>query len=252
MKQLTVKQYQTAISENALSLRQIQTLQILYNQPNASSTSNNLAHLINPSNPATIIASGSIGKIGKAFAKYFNITPEVYFDGRTERPAYFTIVSKIYDWEYGWTMYKNLQIALENLGLVSSTNKEVVERLTTEMQPYEDNKLYYEGKLVTVKVNRYERNQDARIECIKHHGVKCKVCGFDFEEVYGKIASSYIHVHHLKQLSEIKKQYRVDPINDLIPVCANCHSVIHLTNPAMTIEKIQKIIKRSIKLVKKY
>ena len=77
----------------------------------------NLQKLIHPSNPAIIISSGSIGKIGKAFAKYSNVVPEDYFNGRSTRPSYFTVISKIYDPEVGWTMYKNLQRALKNLGL---------------------------------------------------------------------------------------------------------------------------------------
>lgn len=71
----------------------------------------------------------------------------------------------------------------------------------------------------------------------RHYGTKCKVCEFDFGEIYGDIAKGFIHVHHKIGLAEINDKYNIDPINDLIPVCANCHSVIHLTKPAMTIEQ---------------
>ena len=91
-----------------------------------------------------------------------------------------------------------------------------------------------------VFVNRYERSQKARSECIKHYGDKCVVCSFDFGATYGQdIAKGFIHVHHKRELSEIGGEYKVNPIEDLVPLCANCHAAIHLTNPAMDIEELK-------------
>jgi len=99
---------------------------------------------------------------------------------------------------------------------------------------------FYEGASKTIKVNVYERNSDARKKCIEHYGYKCAVCSFDFENVYGSIGENYIHVHHKIPISEIKKEYKLDPINDLIPVCPNCHSMIHRTTPSLTVEELKK------------
>jgi 5-methylcytosine-specific restriction protein A len=246
MTELSVQQYQDAIV-NVLIPRHIEALQILYGQPNSSATAKTLAELIHPSNPAPITASGRIGKIGKSIADYCKVIPEIYFDGSNERPAYFTVVSDFYKPNVGWTMHNNLRLALENLQLVNRNDNEIIERLTTEIQQFEEKNLFREGKLVQVLVDRLERNQKARIECIKHHGDKCVVCGFDFGKVYGDIANGFIHVHHINQLSDIKKEYQVDPINDLIPLCANCHSVIHLKKPAMTVEELNNLLKKSIR-----
>jgi predicted HNH restriction endonuclease len=68
------------------------------------------------------------------------------------------------------------------------------------------------------------------------------VCGFNFAEKYGAIAAGIIHVHHLTPLAEIGDTYEVDPIEDLRPVCPNCHVVIHKHNPPFTIEKVQGFI----------
>lgn len=87
---------------------------------------------------------------------------------------------------------------------------------------------YYEGATKTISVNAYERNPEARRKCIEHYGYDCFVCGFNFEKVYGEIGKGYIHVHHLKPLSEIKEGYLVDPIKDLRPVCPNCHALLHV------------------------
>jgi 5-methylcytosine-specific restriction protein A len=99
---------------------------------------------------------------------------------------------------------------------------------------------YFEGASRTVSVNSYERNAAARARCIAHYGYKCIVCRFDFAERYGNLGDRYIHVHHRIPLGEIKKEYKLDPIKDLVPICPNCHAMIHVTQPALTVEELQR------------
>lgn len=101
---------------------------------------------------------------------------------------------------------------------------------------------YFEGARREISVNVYERNARARTICVRHYGRKCIACKFDFENQYGKLGAEYIHVHHLKPLSEIQKRYKLDPIEDLRPVCPNCHAMIHRRQPALTIKELQKIL----------
>lgn len=90
-----------------------------------------------------------------------------------------------------------------------------------------------EGAKKQIVVNAYERNSIARNQCITHYKikdngkVKCQVCGFCFEDFYGEEFKDKIHVHHIKPLAEIDDEYEVDPIEDLIPICPNCHYVVH-------------------------
>ncbi|MFJ4132017.1 HNH endonuclease [Pseudomonas cyclaminis] len=84
-----------------------------------------------------------------------------------------------------------------------------------------------EGARKSITVNAYERSSAARDACIKAHGVKCSVCNFDFERVYGGRGKSFIHVHHLIPLSEIGGEYELNPVTDLRPVCPNCHAMLH-------------------------
>lgn len=102
-----------------------------------------------------------------------------------------------------------------------------------------------EGNLKTIVVNAFERNPIARKQCLEYHGTSCLCCGFDFYRTYGEIGQNYIHVHHIIPLAKIRKNYQVDPIKDLIPLCANCHAMIHRTTPALSIEKLKEIIKQS-------
>lgn len=102
---------------------------------------------------------------------------------------------------------------------------------------------YIEGAAVQVTVNRYERDRKARQAALDWHGYQCKVCGLDMTKVYGEIAKGFIHVHHLIPLSEIKENYQVDPKTDLIPVCPNCHAMLHRQDPPLTPEALNRQMK---------
>lgn len=72
----------------------------------------------------------------------------------------------------------------------------------------------------------YERSRKNRTKAIELHGTRCKVCGFSFNEVYGgDLARDFIEIHHLESISE--RQRKVDPESDIVPVCSNCHSMLH-------------------------
>ena len=104
--------------------------------------------------------------------------------------------------------------------------------------PEDDEKLY-EGALITVKANKYERNQKARKECVAKKGYQCLVCGRDFEATYGEIGKNFIHVHHLTPISTIGKEYELNVDTDLVPVCPNCHYMLHRKDPPYTIEELK-------------
>ncbi|GAB3533154.1 hypothetical protein GCM10027443_18160 [Pontibacter brevis] len=97
---------------------------------------------------------------------------------------------------------------------------------------------YFEGKAKEVTQTRYERNPKARKVCLYHHGYSCVVCGFNFENEFGEIGKNFIHVHHLNPVSEIGQEYLLNPIEDLRPVCPNCHSMLHMKRPPFSIEEI--------------
>lgn len=96
-----------------------------------------------------------------------------------------------------------------------------------------------EGASYTVKTTRYERSSLNRAACIEIYGTTCKVCSMDFEESYGEIGKGYIHVHHKIPLSEIDDSYTVNPKEDLIPVCPNCHAMLHKRTPPFTVQELK-------------
>jgi 5-methylcytosine-specific restriction endonuclease McrA len=95
------------------------------------------------------------------------------------------------------------------------------EKVVSEPEPYDK----LEGKKYETSVTTYERSQGNRKDCIAHYGYVCQVCGLNFEQTYGDIGKDFIEVHHLYPVSQGER--KVNPIEDLIPLCSNCHSMIH-------------------------
>ncbi len=103
-----------------------------------------------------------------------------------------------------------------------------------------------EGAKTTVLVNKYERNTTARQKCIAKLGCYCHICGINFEKVYGEIGKDFIHVHHKIPLNEIKEEYVVNPIKDLLPICPNCHAMLHrkINDKYLTIEELKQLFSK--------
>ena len=101
-----------------------------------------------------------------------------------------------------------------------------------------------EGAVTTVLVNRYERSATARRKCIEHYGAICAVCSLDFKATYGQIGEGFIHVHHVVPISSIGETYILDPIEDLVPVCPNCHAMLHRgTDVPRDVLELQKLMR---------
>ncbi len=100
----------------------------------------------------------------------------------------------------------------------------------------------WEGGKRSVTVNAYERSAEARADCIEAHGSSCVICNIDFGSVYGDQFHGFIHVHHKVPVSEIGVRYKVNPKDDLIPVCPNCHAVIHYGSKTRSIEEIRSLL----------
>ncbi|WP_459195785.1 HNH endonuclease [Wukongibacter baidiensis] len=102
-----------------------------------------------------------------------------------------------------------------------------------------------EGKVRYVYSKKYERDHRNRSRAIEIHGTKCIVCGFDFHKVYGELGKGYIEIHHVKPLSTLGEEVVIDPKTDLVPVCSNCHNMIHRKKErVLSIEEMKQILNR--------
>lgn len=106
----------------------------------------------------------------------------------------------------------------------------------------QEERKHAEGKISQVLINKYERNPINRQLCLAANGYSCKICGFDFAAFYGELGKNFIHVHHIEMVSSFGGEYYLDPQKDLIPVCPNCHAMLHKMNPPIQPELLQEII----------
>ena len=138
---------------------------------------------------------------------------------------------------------EELSVAAERLGeygkaiAVRRANREHL--FPDELEPGHK---YVEGARKQVRVNAYERNSRARKACLIAHGINCAACGFNFESRYGALGKGFIHVHHLKPLALTDGAYELDPVNDLRPVCPNCHAMLHRQEQTLSIEELRIIL----------
>lgn len=92
-------------------------------------------------------------------------------------------------------------------------------------------------------VTQYERNPKLRKQAIAIHGDSCIACGFNFGETYGEYADGFIHVHHVLPVSDFTAPKEVSPETDLVPLCANCHSVVHRKKEqTLSIEQLKALL----------
>jgi predicted HNH restriction endonuclease len=129
------------------------------------------------------------------------------------------------------------------------TSKNPEQRVTIQAVEEDPEEIFKEGKVLykyrkhkTIErrpgMARLAKNKRMLIDKL----LRCEACGFSFVKTYGDLGLGFIEAHHKVPLSRLKGQ-RVARISDLALVCANCHRMIHQSNPLLPIEKLAKILK---------
>lgn len=136
----------------------------------------------------------------------------------------------------------NDEIDTYNVELLVPVHKEVMQ----EDIDAEDTEIYgprTEGNAVKYYGKRYERDPMNRKRAIEYHGLSCVACGFNFEEVYGERGKEFIEVHHVKPLSTLDSEMIIDPKKDLVPLCSNCHRMVHRRkDDVLSIEDLKDLL----------
>jgi len=140
---------------------------------------------------------------------------------------------------------EELQVARDRLAPLPAEAFPEKTNIATQAEDVDENTQFKEGSVRRITINAYERDPKAREACIRHHGTTCNVCKMDFEERYGSIGRDFIHVHHKRPLSNLRENYKVDPKKDLVPVCPNCHAMLHRRSPPYDVEQLRAILKHA-------
>lgn len=123
----------------------------------------------------------------------------------------------------------------------------IEQTVDSDLQVLQEEEEYFEGQNKQRYTNYYERNKKLRAAAIEHHGMNCKVCSFNFEDVYGEHGAGYIEVHHLRPVSSLGEGTKVDPRNDMTVVCSNCHRMIHRRkDKVLTPIELQSLLRKEI------
>lgn len=121
-----------------------------------------------------------------------------------------------------------------------------------------DNKRYFvpedeifEGKLITTVTKTRKRSAKLRAYAFDYYKkinqIKCDICGFDFEENYGKLGRDYIELHHIKPISVYEEDGKIINLEEarqnLVPLCSNCHKILHRNR--ITVEQLKEAMNKS-------
>jgi predicted HNH restriction endonuclease len=108
-----------------------------------------------------------------------------------------------------------------------------------EIEGEETQKVFDEGFKKQIVIEVGKRDQKLIKQAKKEHGIRCSVCKMTFEEVYGEHGKGFIEMHHLYP---VKGGERKNTVDDLRPVCANCHRMLHRGSELMSIEDLIRIV----------
>lgn len=191
------------------------------------------------------LSRSQIGRLAAGKA-WFNMTSE---GGRRfvqgTRPLYanlFRFVNR-HDARKRWKVIYRPGITLGRALAAIGDDRLHQSRVSRVVKRFKEKMALREGAMLQRLIKAYVRDPDARRQCIERYGAKCSVCQFSFKARYGQVAEGFIHVHHVRPLSTIRKDHKIDPVKDLRPVCPNCHAVLHLKNPAFSIEKVKSFLR---------
>ena len=163
----------------------------------------------------------------------------------TSKPYPAKIIWGLISQQHGFKTNEAIPL-LESLGLKCIKLESDETALSAE--EYANAPKHVEGAVRQVTRNERERSKEARQDCINHYGakeggaIKCIACDLDFAQRYGPHGEGFIHVHHLDPLAEENGPRQINPTIDLVPVCPNCHAMIHRKRPYLTIKELVELL----------
>lgn len=117
---------------------------------------------------------------------------------------------------------------------------------TVEEEHVQEDEEFPEGRVLTRMHTIRERNRTLarkkKLDTLDRSGnLACEACGFDFAEKYGKIGQGFAECHHNIPVSELNPGAKTK-LEDLTILCANCHRMIHIARPWLSVQKLKAII----------
>ena len=187
-----------------------------------------------------VVANGIVGKAGHKVYDAAAVNSPI----RTWHPAnrdggWYNVIApgrrSEVDGRFYWELRPEVREAFISLGWYAPLQSQ-----DTRTPSYEPR---LEGAEVLRLLSIHERDPVLRSACLAIHGHACLICGCDLGAIYGELGERFIHVHHIRPLSGEKQGRKTDPRKDMIPVCPNCHAIIHRGGVARSPEEVRKALK---------
>ena len=110
----------------------------------------------------------------------------------------------------------------------------------------DDEEEFPEGRVLFRAHRSRERNRTlimrAKTLALKRHGrLACEACDFEFKTRYGVVGDGFIECHHAVPISRLSPGAKTK-VADLHLLCANCHRMIHIRRPWLSVEDLKKLI----------
>ncbi len=114
----------------------------------------------------------------------------------------------------------------------------------------ESDLFFTEGDITKRTLEIRVRSTKLRNAAIEHYSnsgvIMCSACSFAFNKVYGlDLGKSYIEIHHIIPICYYHESAKLgfdDAISNVAPLCANCHRVVHINNPPLSILAIKNAL----------
>lgn len=134
---------------------------------------------------------------------------------------------------------KTYKVILSHTDIMDTVHTDVI---AEELEQYGTRT---EGRITSYYGKKFERDPINRELAIQIHGVTCAACNFNFEQKYGERGRDFIEIHHIKPLSSLGGSAEINPKEDLVPLCANCHRMVHRRKDhVLTMEELKEILQK--------
>lgn len=138
---------------------------------------------------------------------------------------------------------------VKNSGFDENKVKKAIEKDYTDIILEEEISEGFKSKRMVNHRERSRKLREIKIAELKNtlNSVSCIACGFNFFKIYGDYGKDYIEIHHLEPIHLIdiqgNKQKVRDALKKVIPLCSNCHRMIHKQrSKVLSLEELKQII----------
>lgn len=108
----------------------------------------------------------------------------------------------------------------------------------------------YEAKEGRVSYRLHKHlERDRKIIALKKEKVlkekgklECEACSFDFQASYGIRGQGCIDAHHMNPVHAMEEG-SVTTMDDLALLCSNCHRMVHIAKPWLTLDELRQLLK---------